>query len=99
MASRLLTFHAKDLLDLLIHYNQGRDLPLYCELRGVLVSNRLERYLCLEVDSKDWASGDDDVSAVTGELKPLHYIYEGRRTTAFTNPSDDLKWHETPDGK
>ncbi len=96
MAQRLVTFHAKDLLDLLIHYNDGRDLPLYAELREVLVSNRLERYLCLMVESKGWRSADGDISPVTGELLPLHYIYEGRRNLTFTKPTDDMPWHDTP---
>lgn len=97
MASRLITFHTKDLLDLMIHYNDGRDLPLYAEVREVAVSRFMQRMICLVVEAKEWSAAAGDVSPVTGELKPLEFLYEGKHNMTFTDGrGDEMKWNETP---
>lgn len=97
MATRLISFQARDLLDLLIHYNDGRDLPLYCSVREVQFNERFPRMVCLLVESKDWRADDDDVNPTTGELRHLDFIYEGRRNMTFTpGQGTDPTWHDTP---
>lgn len=97
MASRQIFFHARDLLDLLIAYNDGRNLPLYAEVKQVAVSAMMPRLLCLVVEAREWAADAGDVSPATGELLPLLYHYEGRHNMVFTpNKGQALDWKETP---
>lgn len=97
MNSRLISFHAKDLLDLLTAYNDGRQIPLYCSVAEVQIHPAFPRMICLMVESKDWRATDADVNQTTGELRHLDFIYEGRRNMTFTpGQGTDPEWHDTP---
>lgn len=97
MAQRLISFHAKDLLDLMTHYNDGRDIPLYAEVKEVAVSAIFPRMICLVVEAKEWSADAGDISPVTGELKPLEFLYEGKHNATFTSGQGaELRWEETP---
>lgn len=94
---RCIRIQAKDLMDLLIHYNQGRTLPLYCEVKGIGLHAQFPRMVGLVIEAKEWGADAGDISPVTGELKPLEFLYEGKHNMTFTSGhGDEMKWHETP---
>jgi hypothetical protein len=96
MAQRRIIFHVKDLYDLMTAYNDGRNLPLYAEVKAVEVSRIMPRMFSLIVEAREWAAEAGDVSPVTGELKPLEFLYEGRHNMTFTSgKGEDPRWHET----
>lgn len=99
MARRNIIFDVSSLWDLMVHYNCGRDLPLYAEVKEVAVSRFMDRMICLVVEAKEWGADAGDVSPVTGELKPLEFLYEGRHNVTFTSGQGQAKldWRETPE--
>jgi len=95
---RLLIFDVNDLKELIIHYTDGKLIPLSSEVVEVGVSKYLQRIISLNITSKDWP--DHDIVAATGELTPYEFSYEGRRTMSWTNRHDEnVTWadgNETP---
>ena len=96
MANRLIIFDTKDLKDLLIHYTQGALIPLDSEVKEVAVSRYMQRIISLNIESKDWPV--ENVSSVSGELAPIEFIYEGKKTFSWSKTDgDEAKWLDAPD--
>lgn len=96
MPSRLIIFDVKDLKDLIIHYTDGKLIPLDSEVLEVGVSRYMQRIISLNIESKDWDTSD--VSPVTGELAPAEFIYEGKKTFSWTKKDgDEARWIDAPD--
>ena len=96
MASRLLIFDVKDLKDLLVHYTDGKLIPLDSDVAEVAVSRFVQRIISLNIESKDWPT--HDVNPVTGELAPAEFIYEGKKTFSWTkSDGDEARWIDAPD--
>jgi len=95
MSSRLIIFDVKDLKDLLVHYSDGKLIPLDSEVVEVAVSRFMQRIISLNIASKDW---DCDINPVTGEGAPAEFIYEGKKTFSWSKADgDDAKWVDAPD--
>lgn len=92
---RLIIFDVEDLKQLLIHYTDGQLIPLDSTVKEVQVSRYLGRVISLMVSSKDWE--DSDVVAITGELTPYEFAYEGRKIMSWTDRKEDAGWFEAPE--
>lgn len=57
-------------------------MPLDAEVQGFAVHPTLQRLIQLTVRSADWPS-DLEVNKVTGELTPLQFRYEDKRTLSW----------------
>lgn len=89
MAQRLLIFDLNSLVKLLTHYTEGA-IPLDAEALTFEVSPKLQRYISMQLQSKEW---HEDVNPQTGELEPIHVRYEGNRVLTIQNPqTDEIKW-------
>lgn len=81
MATKMLVFSPEALRDLLIHYNDGKDIPLGATIKGIAMSSRLQRWIQLLMDSDSWEAPDR--VEMPGVLVPLFYRYEGRKTLSW----------------
>lgn len=95
MQERLVTIDANDLLQLLLHYNDGKDIPLDAHLLNVGVSPILERWVCLMCESDNWPTGR--MIPELGALSPLQIRYEGKNIMVLSAPGQESEWFETPD--
>lgn len=95
MAERIVVVDANDLLQLMIHYWDGKAVPLNSEVKEVGISRKLQRVISLLVASKDW--GDEEVSPVSGELFPLELAYEGKRVMSWASKGDEVVWADAND--
>lgn len=91
MAQRLITFDAKDVLALLTHYNEGKDIPLDVELLNVGVSPFLQRWIGMECESEKWMDG---TPLAGGALSPLHIRYEGRKIMTISKQGAEGIWKD-----
>lgn len=86
MATKLFVFEPNDLLRLLTHYTDG-GVPLDGEATNVMVNERLQRFVGIEVRSKEWE-----------DFTPLHIRYEGARVMSWSKGTgDEPIWNQTPD--
>jgi len=92
---RLVTIDANDLLQLLLHYNDGQDIPLNTHLLNVGVSPIFERWICLMCEAESWPSGH--FNQQFGALTPLHIRYEGNRIMVLSAPRQEPNWTPAPD--
>lgn len=84
LAQRMIEFDAHSILQLLTHYTQDHDdrIPLDAELLNAGFSQFINRWIMLEAQSEhEWR--DIPVDPRTGELKPLHFRYEGKHTLSW----------------
>ena len=92
MSAKIVSFDANSLLKLLVHYTDGRGLPLNSELKAAGVHPMLQRYIGLWIESDEWDSDE-----------PLHLRYEGKHTLRWqksdAEPGAQPEWleqNETP---
>lgn len=89
-------FDANSLLKLLVHYGQDLEdrVPLDATLLAAGVNPMLQRYVMLEVESEhEWR---DVPVAPNGELMPLQFRYEGRKTASWgADPSSPMVWQDS----
>jgi len=83
-------FDAKELIQLMLHYNDGKDIPLDVELKCVMLSPMLERYVGFECSAEDWPSGQ---VMQGGIVSPLQIRYDGNRILAL-NRGEETVWKE-----
>ena len=97
MASKMYVFEPTDLVRLLTHYTDGL-VPLDAEIVSVGMNPYLNRFIGLEVASKEW--GEPTMRNGQEVMEPLHLRYEGKRIMKFTaNQGQDPEWaelNETP---
>ena len=89
---RGIIFDANSLLKLLVHYDDGREMPLSCELRAIAANQYLPRCVGLFVESPEWSPEDMH--------NPLHIRYEGRKSFSWSKNLDqrtDQRWMDSPD--
>jgi hypothetical protein len=87
MAQRQIIFDPHSLLMLLVHYNDGWDLPLECRLVAAGVHPMLDRMIGLQVEAKEW-----------DEEQPLQLRYEGRKMLTWSQKDgENVSWKATPD--
>jgi len=89
--TRLYIFEANSLLKLLTHYSEG-EVPLDCELIEVGVHPQLQRMISLKARSKEWSETRELMGS--GELWPLTFRYEGKRTMKWTDKAENTIWSE-----
>lgn len=95
--TKLITFEPKELLDLIVHYCDGRGLPLDVDLLGVGVSQFLPRWVGLECASSKWMDGREGQGDEQGRLSPLHIRYEGKRIMTFGEKGTPYDWRDGND--
>jgi hypothetical protein len=93
MAYRTVEFDADDLLKLITHYSEGA-VPLDAEVRNVQISARLQRWVCLIVESKDWAGTPFEQGSGYNQTQPFFFDYEGKRTQIVDHLQDPVFWNE-----
>lgn len=94
MSSRTIHFNAEDLIQLLVHYTDGR-VPLDTTLKTVGVSQFLQRWIGLEVASAQWSDGTP-VPGGDG-ISPLHIRYEGKKVLKLGKRDAQPIWTDAPD--
>lgn len=96
MASRLIIFDVKDLKDLLVHYYDGKHVPLNGEVLEVGISKYMQRMVSLLIESDEWDA--TDINPLSGELSPIELIYEGKKTFSWSKKDgDEAVWVDAPD--
>ena len=93
--TRLVTIDAKDLLQLMLHYNDGQDIPLDAEILNVGVSPILSRWIVFMCKSDNWPTGT--YIQELGCLSPLHVRYVGKKIMILSGKGVDPTWSDTPD--
>ena len=93
MPSKHIYFDAESVLRLLTHYTEGV-VPVDAELRGAGVSQYLQQWIGLDVESNGWSGAE----VPGGGLPPLHIRYEGRKVMIFQGgPEDPVVWTPQPE--
>ena len=92
MAQRQIIFDPHSLLMLLVHYNDGKDIPLDVKLTAAGVHPLLDRMIALETESKEWGE----------ETTPLQVRFEGQKMLTWEDTPEMHEkgqpvWDETPD--
>jgi len=87
MAVKRVVFDAEELVQLLLHYNDGKDIPLDVKLNSVGISQILDRYICLNCTSENWLSG---MVMQGGIVSPLHMRYRGKRIMTLNRGGDSI---------
>ncbi len=85
--TKMFVFEPQDLARLLTHYTDGL-VPLDAEVRNVGVNPYLNRFIGLEIASKEWDTSE-----------PLHLRYEGKKVMSWSK-GDKVEhplWTESPD--
>lgn len=83
-STKMFVFDPVDLVRLITHYSDG-EVPLDCEVKGFMVNENLQRFIGIEVQSKEW----DD-------FKPYHFRYDGKRVMGWTSSSGEQPvWTES----
>lgn len=93
MAQRQLIVDDESILQLLIHYSDGKDIPLDSVLKGVGFSAVLGRLIGLEVESAKWHGP----TIGTDGMRPLTVRYEGKKILTWANDGSTPEWRSTPD--
>lgn len=93
--TRLVIIDANDLLQLILHYNDGQDIPLNTRLLNVGMSPYLQRWVALMCEATDWPTGT--YLPEVGGLTPLHIRYEGKKIMVLATKGTDPTWSEAPD--
>ncbi len=80
--SKLIVFDANSLLKLLVHYSDGKAVPLDAELSAVKINPYLQRCIALEF--------------TTGEEGPqvAQVRYEGKKVMTWSEPGTQPVWQE-----
>lgn len=89
--TRLYIFDANSLLKLLTHYSEN-EVPMDCELIELGVHPALQRMISLKARSKEWQETRELLGS--GELWPLHFRYEGKRTMQWHDKAEPTVWTE-----
>ena len=89
MAQRILETDIQSLVQLIVHYCDGKEVPLDTEVLSMSVSPILQRWVMLWCKSSKWMSGG---VASDGSLAPLHIRFEGGRVMTMGNKGEDPKW-------
>lgn len=98
MRQKRIEFSAESLLQLCTHYLQDHEnsIPLDVELRAVGVSPYVDRWVMLEVESKEWDGAGVPINPVTGEPEFLHVRYEGHKTASWQQDRETpMEWKES----
>lgn len=85
MASRLVIIDAQSILNLLVHYMDGHDIPLDSELVALGVNPMLQRLVGLQVRSDRWPECPVNAAGVP---EPLQIRYHGNRILSWTDNDD-----------
>lgn len=93
MAERLLIFDTQSLARLITHYSDGEAMPLDAEVLQFQVHPHLQRIICLLVQSGEWFSNETQAN---GELQPLQFRYEGKRTMRWGSKHEEVQWSDAP---
>lgn len=88
----MLVFDLDSLLKLLVHYSEGKTVPLSSEALTFEVSPMLNRYISMLVQSPEWATPEDALDPVSREYPPIHFRYEGKRVMKLNRPQDAVSW-------
>lgn len=88
---RMVVFDAQEIVQLLLHYNDGKDIPLDVKLESVKLNQMLPRYIAFECSSPHWLSG---MVGVDGQVTPLNIRYMGKRILAL-NKGGEEQWKES----
>lgn len=83
MPQQRIEFDAESVLRLLTHYSDG-ELPLDATLRSAGVSQYIQHWLGLNVESESWI--ETDVST------PLHIRYEGNKVLVWGDKHTPTTW-------
>ena len=96
MSQRLVVFDPQDLYQLLLHYDDGKSLPLHGLVKGFAVSPILQRFLGLEVQADSWPTGAIEGNA-SNVMPMVHIRYEGKKVMNWTDKHEEVAWTEAPD--
>lgn len=95
--TKLITFDAQTLVNLLVAYTDG-EVPLDTKILNVGISPMLQRWIGIMTDSDQWPT--DLPLEKDGSTQPLHIRYEGRRNMRWSKADGDkpIDWgHEGKD--
>lgn len=93
MYKRLVIFDIESLLNLLTHYSEG-EFPLDATVTQLLRSPKLERWISLVVDSKDWTGTPFEGGDGYNGIQPFWIRYEGKRVMTLQHVKDKITWGE-----
>lgn len=83
---RMIVFDPKDLYNLLLHYDEGKHLPLNAEVKDFGFSQFMQRWVGLEVESSEWPS--EGWAPAAGAQKMVHVRYEGKKTLSWSGEGE-----------
>lgn len=93
--TKRIIFDLDTVMALLTHYSDG-DVPLDGEVRQVLVSKLLQRYVVFEVASAQWRDADLPLGP-DGRLPMLEIRWEGAKVLKWAEKGTPVVWGDTPD--
>lgn len=95
--TKTLLIDAQSILNLLIHYSDGKAIPMDGELKSAGVSQFLQRWIGLVVESDKWEGPEvfDNAGRLLG-LAPVHVRYEGNHVLVWDTKGQPYEWKEGP---
>lgn len=91
--NKFVTIDVESLMNLLSHYTEG-EFPLDAKIMSVQASAKIERWICLIVDSKDWTDTPFAGGDGYNEQQPFWIRYEGKRVMTLQHLQDPIAWGE-----
>jgi len=91
--SKFVTIDVESLMNLLSHYTEG-EFPLDATIKAIQASPKLERWISLIVDSKDWKDTPFEGGDGYNEQEPFWIRYEGKRVMTLQHLKDPIAWGE-----
>lgn len=92
---RTVIIDANDLLQLMLHYNDGVDIPLDAKILNVGVSPFIQRWIVFMCESENWPTGHyvPQIQA----FSPLHIRYDGSHIVVIADRGLEPSTREVPD--
>lgn len=91
--SKLVMIDVESIMNLLSHYTEG-EFPLDAHIVAVQASPKIQRWISLVVDSKDWSGTPFEGGDGYNEVQPFWIRYEGKRVMTLQHLKDPVAWSD-----